>query len=104
VNIDELQQRLIATARANPPGDGVPYAFAQRVMARLADRSQADCWALWSRALWRSAAPCVAIMLLFCAWSMFAQQGNPPAPDLSQALDNTVLGAAYQDPAPDPAW
>ncbi len=104
MNTSELQRQLIAAARANPPGDRVPYAFEQRVMARLADRPAVDCWALWSRALWRAAAPCVAVMLLLCAWSMVAQQPNPPAPDLSQAFDNTVLSVAFQDPAPDPVW
>ena len=43
----------------------------KRIMARLAARPLADDWELWGRALWRAAAPCVAIMLLLGAWSFF---------------------------------
>ncbi len=39
MNLAELQKKLIAAARANPPGDGVPYAFEKRVMALLAART-----------------------------------------------------------------
>ena len=35
MNLPKLQEKLLAAARGNPPGDQVPYAFEQRVMARL---------------------------------------------------------------------
>ena len=57
MNLAELERKLIAAARANPPSDRVPYAFEKRIMARLAARPVADGWALWARALWRAAAP-----------------------------------------------
>ena len=41
MNLAELQRKLIAAARANAPGDGVPYAFEKRVMALLASRAAA---------------------------------------------------------------
>ena len=54
MNLSELQQKLIAAARSNPPSDAVPYAFEKRLLARLAGRPVVDNWALWSRALWRA--------------------------------------------------
>jgi hypothetical protein len=38
MNIAELKKKLIAAARANVPGDQVPYAFEKRVSALLASR------------------------------------------------------------------
>jgi len=97
MNIAELQRKLIAAARGNPPHDDVPYAFEKRIMARLSAAPGLDVWAEWARALWRAAAPCVAIMLLFGAWSLLSPASPPPATDLSQELDNTVLAAADQE-------
>ena len=75
-----------ASWRASPPGRCV------------------DDWALWARALWRAAAPCVAIMLLLGAWSLFAPRGSAPASDLSQALEQTLLAAVDQDQTTDSTW
>src|SRR5438132_10524472 len=99
MNLVELQGKLIAAARSHPPSEQVPYAFEKRIMARLAGLPGLDHWALWSRALWRSAAPCVAIMLLLSAWSFLAP--TAPVSDLSQEFENTVLAAVDQDQATD---
>ena len=104
MNLAQLEQKLIAAARANPPGDQVPYAFEKRIMARLAARPVVDDWALWARALWRAAAPCAAIMLLLGAWSFLAPQRSTPATDLSQALEKTLLAAVDQDQTSDSTW
>ena len=48
MNLAELERKLIAAARANPPSDRVPYAFEKRIMARLAARPVVDGWALWA--------------------------------------------------------
>jgi hypothetical protein len=103
MNFADLERKLIAAARANPPSDRVPYAFEKRILARLATRPPADGWELWGRALWRAAAPCVAIMLLLGAWSFFARS-SAPASDLSQDLEQTLLAAADQDQSTDSAW
>jgi hypothetical protein len=103
MNLAELEQKLVAAARANPPSDRVPYAFEKRIMARLASRPIVDDWALWARALWRAAAPCVAIMLLLGAWSFFAPPNSVPASDLSQQLEQTLLAAVDQDQTIDSA-
>ncbi len=103
MNVEEFQRKLIAVARANPPSDRVPYAFEKRMLAHIAAAPAPDVWDLWARALWRAAAPCVAIMLLLSAWSFFAEPKSP-ASDLSQAIDNTVVAAVDQEPPPDWVW
>jgi hypothetical protein len=103
MNLAELERKLIAAARAHPPSDRVPYAFEKRILARLAARPLADGWELWGRALWRAAAPCVAIALLLGAWSFFSQS-SAPANDLSQDLEQTLLAAVDQDQSTDSAW
>ena len=97
MNLAELEQKLVAAARANPPSDRVPYAFEKRIMARLAARPVVDDWALWARALWRAAAPCAAIMLLLGAWSFFAPPTSASANDVSQQLEQTLLAAVDQE-------
>ncbi len=103
MNVEQLQRKLIAVARANPPSDRVPYAFAKRVLAHIAAAPAPDVGALWACALWRAAAPCVAIMLVLSAWSFFFEP-KAPTSDLSQAIDNTVLAAVDQEPPPDWVW
>lgn len=98
MNLDKLQQQLLAAARANPPSDRVPHAFEKRIAALLRDRPALDHWAIWARGLWRAAAPCVAIMFLLTIWSALAPGNRSTSTDdLSQELDNTVLAAVDQD-------
>ena len=104
LNLAELNRKLIAAARANPPSDQVPYAFEKRITARLKAPVTLDDWAVWSSALWRAAAPCVAITLLLSAWSVFAPAAHSPVTDLSQDFENTLLAAADPDQPADSAW
>ena len=97
MNQAELYRKLIAAARGDPPSQRVPHAFEQRIRARLRPCSRVDLWALWSQALWRAVAPCVAVMLLLGAWWWFTPAGAPPANDLSQDLENTMLAAAESE-------
>jgi len=91
MNLTELQRKLLAAARANPPSDAVPYAFEKRIMARLAETPVLDPWALWNRVLWRAAAPCVALCLTVSAWTYFAGT-DPASPDvLAEDLESAVL-------------
>lgn len=96
MNLGELQRKLILAARSDAPREEVPYAFEKRIMARLRAAPVVDQWEQWAAALWRAAAPCIAIMVLFSAWSLLAP-ANPPASDLSQELENTILAAADQE-------
>jgi hypothetical protein len=95
MNLEALQAKLLAAARANPPADRVPYAFEKRILAQLKESPPLDISALWARALWRAAAPCVALTLLLGVWS-FIGAGNNAAADneeFSQQFEQTMLAA-----------
>ena len=92
-----LHKKLMAAARANTPGDSVPYAFEKRVTALLAARGAvADRLTLWVRGLWQAAVSCVAVAALLGVWAFF----NPSATnadDLSQNFENTLLASVDQN-------
>jgi hypothetical protein len=89
---DQQQKMLFALARALPPSDHVPYAFEKRIMVKLAAQPVLDIWALWSRLLWRAAAPCVGIMLVVSVWSMVSN-GYASSPErLAADYERTVWG------------
>lgn len=93
----QLERKLLAAAKAHPPSDAVPYAFEQRIMARLRQMPVPDAWADWAGALWRAAAPCVAVAILFGVWSAFTPEPVTAATDLSQQLEQTVLASVALD-------
>jgi hypothetical protein len=94
----DLEKKVIAVARANPPSDRVPPTFEKRIMALIAAGPVPDLWAVWAKALWYAAAPCVAVMLVFSAWAFIesSKQNQTPTVDLAQQLDNTLLAAVDQ--------
>jgi hypothetical protein len=104
MNLVELQKKLIAAARANVPGDHVPYAFEKRVTALLASRVAPQNLDGWVRGLWRAAVSCVAVALLCGAWTLSMPATTPAtAPsittsstDLSQDFENTLLASVDQ--------
>ncbi len=100
MNLDELQRRLIAAAKAAPPSTAVPYAFERRVTARIRALGMPDYRALWARGLWRAAAPCVALALVVAALAFLSGSGGTSIPDVSQEFENTVLAAATLDQPP----
>jgi hypothetical protein len=101
MNLDDLQNRLIAAARSRPPSDVVPAGFERRVMSHLSGMIPIDHWTSWAQALWRAAAPCVGIALLLMAWSLLAGSNYASSSvDLSQDFENTVLAAASIDQPP----
>jgi hypothetical protein len=91
-----LHRKLIAAARANPPGDAVPYAFEKRVMALIAARAATDQIVLWVRGLWQAAASCVAVALLLGVWSFFNPATSGNTDDLSQNFETTLLASVDQ--------
>ena len=93
MNLPELQKKLIAAARLKAPDERVPYAFEKRIMAQLAARS-ADHWVFWVRGLWRAAAACVAVAVVFGAFSLFMPATSDNGNDLSQDFENTLLASA----------
>jgi hypothetical protein len=64
MNLTELQNKLLAAARRNPPDRQVPYAFEKRLMAHLTAMPKPSEWLAWTRALWFGAAACVAVAVL----------------------------------------
>ncbi|HKW28462.1 MAG TPA: hypothetical protein VJT54_03940 [Verrucomicrobiae bacterium] len=97
MNPAELHEKLIAAARANPPGDGVPYAFEKRVMALLAARTTSGSSVLWVQGLWRAAVSCLAIALMLGVWAFFNPTTTANAGDLSQNFESTLLAAVDQN-------
>ncbi|MDB6018080.1 MAG: hypothetical protein JWR19_2569 [Pedosphaera sp.] len=91
MNLLELQRKLIAVARANPPADTVPYAFEKRILARLTGRPTLDLRGFWERGLARAAMFSVAAMLLMSAWSVFVPANNSET--LSQDVEKTLFAA-----------
>ena len=99
MNVEELRKKLLAAARANPPGDHVPLAFEKRVLAQLAFKPPVDLAALWARALWQAAVPCVAVTVLFGAFSFMPASTKPIATneeDLSQTFELSLLASLDQ--------
>ena len=103
MNLDELERKLIKVARITPADDRVPYGFEKRVLARLHKAcAPLDIWSFWAHALWRAAAPCVAVALLLSAWNLFAPAPLQPANslgayDVTQEFENTLLADVEQD-------
>ena len=91
MNIDKLQKKLLAVARAHSPSDEVPYAFEKRILARITSQPLADAWAIWSRLLWRAAAPCVGIMLVMSVWAIVSLDLNGNSEPLARDLEESVL-------------
>ena len=89
MNFAKLEKKLFAAARNVPVNDAVPYAFEKRILAQIKSRNVQDQWSWWGRALWRAAAPCVGVMMVFGAWSYF--DSNSGSLDLSQEFENTVM-------------
>ena len=92
MDLRKLQSKLLAAARANPPEEGMPYAFEKRVMANLATVRPVDEWVWWTQALWRGAAACVGVALLVSAWTTL-----PPSKDRAAKgavdLEETVFAS-----------
>ena len=96
MNLAELEKKLIAAGRLNPPDERVPYAFEKRIMAQLAARAGADHWVFWARGLWRAAASCVAVAVALGTVSLFIPVTPDNSNDLSQDFENTLLASADQ--------
>jgi hypothetical protein len=92
MSADELVKRLFLVARGLPPSDHVPYAFEKRIMARLASQPVLDAWAIWSRLLWRAAAPCVGVMLVISVWTVVSNHSGNASETLAADFEQTVWG------------
>jgi hypothetical protein len=97
MNTDKLKRKLLAAARAHPPSDAVPHAFEKRITARLGSAPAFDAWADWASALWKAAAPCVAVALVLGVWTAVQPEASATGNDLSEELENTLLVSVTQD-------
>ena len=93
MNLAELQKKLVVAARRNAPDERVPYAFEKRIMALIAARAGADRWVFWARGLWRAAASCAAVAVVFGAVSLFLPATSDNSNDLSQDFENTLFAS-----------
>lgn len=97
MNIAELQKKLTAAARLQPPDERVPYAFEKRITALIAARAVADRWAGWSRGLWQAAVSCVIVAVVCGAVSLLVPSSADNGQDLSQDFENTLLASVDQN-------
>jgi hypothetical protein len=96
MDLVKLHKKLIAAARADPPGGQVPYAFEKRVTALLGSRVAPDNLALWVHGLWRGAMSCVAVAAVCGVFSLLAPAAADNRNDLSQDFENTLLASVDQ--------
>ncbi len=96
MNLDQLERKLLSAARRTPPDERVPYAFEQRIMARLTGRGAADSWSDWAAGLWRAAVPCLAVTAILGVWAI--GPGGLTGSDLSPDSDiETALYSVVDD-------
>lgn len=105
MNLDHLQKKLLATAKASPPADRVPLAFEKRVLAHLTAKPALDLASLWSRALWRATVPCLALTLVLLGLTLYPTGNSSSATttvttsatdDLTTAFEQTLLASSDQ--------
>ena len=96
MNLDVLQNKLTAAARAGAPDERVPLAFEKRITALIAGR--ADSRMFWARGLWRAALTCVLLTGLCGVLSLVSQDraAGKNGSDLSQDFENTLLASVDQ--------
>jgi hypothetical protein len=93
MNLDNLQKKLIATARRMPSDERVPLAFEKRIMAHLTSAPRPSELQWWGRALWYGASACAAVALAMSVWSFVPADS---ADGLSDQLEQTVLASANE--------
>lgn len=98
MNLERLQRTLLDAARQAAPSDRVPYAFEQRVLARIR-AAKPDPLAIWNAWLWRSALSACVLACVTGAIS-FAQADLPlDETEPTLELASTHLESAIFAPA-----
>lgn len=64
------EERFLKLARNIPVTEQTPYTFEKRIMAIVQDLRVENPFVIWSRVLWRAAAPCLGIMVLTALLSL----------------------------------
>lgn len=91
MKLNDMQSKLMAVARKNPPSNRVPYAFEKRIMSRVTAVTPLNTWALWAGPLWRAAVSCVAITILCGVWSFASHRQTESQESFSQAFEAAVV-------------
>jgi|HubBroStandDraft_2_1064218.scaffolds.fasta_scaffold766078_2 hypothetical protein len=100
MNLSELHEKLIKSARMVAPDERVPYAFEKRITALIQDRLARKQVDSWVRGMWRAALSCVAIAAMCGAWALFSPaKSGATSDDLSQNFENTLLASVDQGDA-----
>ncbi len=94
-SVDPIIERLLRSAASAPAGASVevPYGFATRVMARLAESQAAGDFAFLMTFLRRGASLSLAVMLVIVGLSMFQMQTDIRE-ELSVPVDSVYLAVA----------
>ncbi|MCW5558819.1 MAG: hypothetical protein KIT22_13445 [Verrucomicrobiae bacterium] len=100
--LHRLEQALLEAGRRHPPSGAVPYAFEQRVMARIRASASSCPEAVvhWIRGLWRSAmaAMAAAALLVGVDWVTPGPASLAATDQLSgPALEETLLASAVPE-------
>ena len=96
MNWDELEKKLMAAARQCSPSDRTPYAFEQRVMARLQPeipRASRDDLTWWSRAVWTGAAAAAAVAVATGVWLVHPDDADSSR-SFSQGIEQALFASA----------
>lgn len=97
MDLVELERRLIAAARANPPTDTVPVAFEKRIMARLAELRAPDYAVFWARGLWRGAfASIAAAFTVFAVYTIVVPRADE-GEFFADQFESAMLAAVEQE-------
>ena len=91
MDLEKLSAKLLNAARLEPEDDRVPYAFEQRILARIKGLRPDDPWKLWDAALWKAAMACLVVSLIFSAWTYTSGLESSTV-----TLETTVLSMAEQ--------
>ncbi len=77
MKMEQLYQRLIEAVCSQPADERTPYAFEQRIMARLRALPTVDPARLWGRVLWRASIPFAALALALAVWTRVLAPAPP---------------------------
>jgi hypothetical protein len=100
MNVNLLHEKLIRAAKQAEIPDAVPYAFEQRILARVRSEPIIDALTLWGRALWKAAVPCVGLMLVLGVATTRMPGSSPTvaqSDDLSTELETTLMASVSLD-------
>lgn len=87
-----LNRVLEASSKVKPSGR-VPYAFENRIRARISEEPVAGTLLAWSQGLWRAVVPCLALMALAVIWEAAPPtESEAPAPNTAaQPAEEEVI-------------